>query len=156
MPGSGKSTIGLALAKKIGYPFIDLDSKIEYESKMFIEEIFYRYGESKFRSLETEALKQITDHHVVVACGGGIILDANNKPLMDGIIIYLDTDIDIIKDRLKDDYQRPLLKEKTLELLYLERNRKYQSFLDIRVKNDSSVSDTILEIEKLLKDKGIL
>ncbi len=74
MPGSGKTTIASKLAKDLGYSYVDLDGMIEKEALLFIEEVFEKYGEKKFRALETEALQSIShDGNQVIACGGGLL-----------------------------------------------------------------------------------
>ncbi len=143
MPGSGKSTIAKHLADALHYQFIDLDATIEKDALMFIEEIFERHGEKTFRRLETEALKHVEGDNVVVACGGGIVIDKNNKALMHGLTFYLDTDIDVIKERLEHDYQRPLLLKKTLEQLFDERYLKYQDFADVVINGNVDVDQTV-------------
>lgn len=144
MPGSGKTTIASKLAKALGYTYVDLDGSIEKEAHMFIEEIFEKYGEEKFRALETQALQKCpSDQNLVIACGGGIVTRKENKALMDGVKFYLDTDIEIIKKRLEDDYQRPLLKKKTLEQLFDERYLKYQDFADAIVSNNYDIDQTV-------------
>lgn len=144
MPGSGKSTIARHLAKALNYQCIDLDANIETSALMFTEEIFERHGETTFRKLETEALTNISDlDDVVVACGGGIVIDKANKDLMHGLTFYLDTDLDVIKERLEHDYQRPLLLKKTLEQLFDERYLKYQDFADVIINNNFDIDETV-------------
>ena len=156
MPGSGKTTISKKLSEYLNIKYIDLDYEIEFQAKMFIEEIFYRYGEQKFRELETEALKEIKDNDAVIACGGGIVLNPNHQRMMDGLVIYLDTDLDIIKSRLKDDYQRPLLKVKPIELIDHERKALYIKFSHIIVKNNTTIDETIKAIIAILKEREII
>ncbi|MBU1094213.1 MAG: shikimate kinase [Firmicutes bacterium] len=151
MPGSGKTTIASKLAKHIGYTYVDLDGMIERDAHMFIEEIFERYGEKKFRQLETEAILQLPEGNLVVACGGGVVTVKENKDLMDGIKFYLDTDIEVIRKRLESDYQRPLLKQTTLEQLFDERYFKYQDFADAVISNNYDVETTVKVIENYLK-----
>jgi len=143
MPGSGKTTVARHLAKAKNLTYIDLDGMIEKDAKMFIEDIFEKYGEQTFRSLETEALKRLPEDGAVIACGGGIVTVKGNQELMKGLTIYLDTDIDVIRERLKTDYVRPLLKQKSLETLYDERFLKYQDFADLIVSNQQSVEETV-------------
>lgn len=153
MPGSGKSTIARKLATKLDYQAIDLDAMIEKDAKMFIEDIFDKYGEKKFRELETEALTKLPKERIVVACGGGIVTVKSNKELMEGIKFYLDTDLDVIKKRLETDYQRPLLKQKTLEQLFDERYFKYQDFADRIVSNNFDIDTTVKVIINYLKSE---
>jgi shikimate kinase len=153
MPGSGKSTIARNLAKEIGYQYVDLDGIIEKDAKMFCEDIIEKYGEDKFRELESEALTKLPKGDLVVACGGGIVIKKSNKALMDGINFYLDTDLDMIKERLETDYQRPLLKQKTLEQLFDERYLKYQDFADAVVSNNYDVDMTVKVIKNYLRNE---
>lgn len=154
MPGSGKSTVARHLAKALNLKYIDLDGMIEKDAKMFIEDIFEKYGETKFRSLETEALKRLTLDDQVISCGGGIVTVKGNKELMKGLKIYLDTDLDIIRERLSTDYVRPLLKQKSLETLYDERFLKYQDFADLIVSNNQNVEETVKLIQQSLEERG--
>lgn len=150
MPGSGKTTIANMLAKKIGYTYVDLDGMIEKDAHMFIEEIFDRYGEKKFRQLETEAIMKLPSGNLVVACGGGVVTVKENKKYMDGLKFYLDTDIEVIKKRLETDYQRPLLKKTTLEQLFDDRYFKYQDFADAVISNNYDIETTVKVIENYL------
>lgn len=152
MPGSGKSTIGKLVAEKIGYTFVDLDAMIEKRALMFIDDIFEKHGEKTFRRLETEALKNLPDANLVISCGGGIVTMKENKMWMDGYKVYLDTEIEFIKERLKDDYIRPLLKKKSLEQLHQERLLKYIDFADVIISNDREQEKTVQEIIKHLKE----
>ena len=137
MPGSGKSTLGKELSKKLGYDFIDMDSYISKEAGMFIDEIFEAYGEKFFRDLETNTLKELLNvDNCVIATGGGIVLNRKHKKLMDGKKIYLDVSLLDLHKRVIDSLiDRPLLEKKTLNELYLERKELYESFADIRVDN---------------------
>ena len=72
---------------------------------------------------------------------------------MNGIKFYLDTDLDVIKQRLETDYQRPLLKQKTLEQLFDERYFKYQDFADAVVSNNYDVAMTVKVIKNYLRNE---
>jgi len=155
MPGSGKTTLGKQLAFQLHRSFIDLDAIIETNALAFIDEIFALYGEKTFRKLEKEALIAYQDEvDLVIACGGGVILDQDNKKHMKGFIIYLDTDTNLLKERLKNDYQRPILTHKTIELLRFERESLYLDFADLVIKNNGQKSDTLNDI--LLHLKGMI
>ena len=137
MPGSGKSTLGKELSKRLGYNFIDMDSYISMEAGMFIDEIFEAYGEQFFRDLETNTLKELKGlQNTVIATGGGIVLNPKHKALMDGKIIYLDVSLlDLHKRCIDSVVERPLLEKRTLNDLYLERKELYEAFADLKVSN---------------------
>jgi shikimate kinase len=155
MPGSGKTTIANHLAKALSYTYIDLDGLVEKEALMFVEEIFEKYGEEKFRELETQALKSIVDDKAVISCGGGIVTQKENKALMNGLKIYLDTDLEVIKERLEHDYQRPLLRKTTLEQLFDDRFLKYQDFADVIINNNYDIDETVKVIKNYLNKEVV-
>lgn len=152
MPGTGKTTIGKLLAKKLSYEFVDLDHQIEKDALMFIDEIFEQYGEKFFRELETKALKEVsTGTNKIISTGGGIVTIKENKNYMNGLVIFIDTELDIIEERIQNDFPRPLLKTKTLSTLKDERMLKYIFFADVIVSNDSDPDKTVTEILKALE-----
>jgi shikimate kinase len=153
MPGAGKTTIGKQLAKQLNYKFIDLDHEIERNALMFIDEIFEKYGEETFRVQEKKALSDIVGDQLVISTGGGIVKDRSNKALMNGIKVYIDTDITLIEDRIEKDYPRPLLKNKSLDTLYQERMLSYVFFSDLIVSNDGNIEQTTNKLIQLLKEK---
>ena len=109
MPGSGKSTIGKALSKKLNYDFYDTDNTIEDISRLKISEIFASNGESYFRDLETKVLNQLIKFNkVIISTGGGIILK-NKKILNKSFNIFLQCDLDVLIERVSRNNNRPLL-----------------------------------------------
>jgi shikimate kinase len=83
--GAGKSTIGKRTADKLGVPFLELDQEIEKSAGMPLPQIFEIYGDTYFRRLERDVLAQIlkrTEHGVVIATGGGIVMDAESWQLL--------------------------------------------------------------------------
>lgn len=150
MPGVGKSTLGKKLARELAYDFIDLDDEIEKDSLMFIPEIFELYGEDTFRNIETSMLKQFQNDDTVISCGAGIVTRSENKKLMNGVVIWLDVPLKEIENRLNlSSLERPLLHDKTIEELYLERKDLYKSFAHYKVNNDS-IGLTIDKIKEKL------
>lgn len=156
MPGSGKSSLGKELAKKINYDFIDMDLYIEKQAGMFIDEIFDSYGEEHFRDLERNVLNDFNNmDNVIIATGGGVIKNKANKKLMDGICLYLDVPIKELEIRLsKSEIERPLLKKYSVEELYNQRKDLYDYFSDYKINNENLEKriDNILEV---LNEKGI-
>ena len=159
MPGTGKSSVGKELAELMGCPLYDLDLEIEKKYKMTVPDIFIYYGEMGFREREKATLASFKDEdNCVVACGGGTVLDPTNKSLMEGgKIIWIETDIELIKQRLAiDPNVRPLLKRKALEELYEERKGIYESFADVRVTNNTTPIDCARHINEVLRWKRVL
>lgn len=123
---AGKTYTGERLSKELGFTFYDLDSVIKEKENKRIVDIFMTQGEEHFRTLETKYLKDIvTQDDIVVSLGGGTVLSNTNVKLIkdnDGKIIFLDTDIESILERVKNEEKRPLLKsegpEKAKELYY--------------------------------------
>ena len=97
MPGSGKSTIGRALSVLTGKTFVDMDEAIEEKAGMSIPEIFARYGETRFRDLESEIARRTgKENSLVIATGGGCVLREENMDalMQNGRIVLLDRDIE--------------------------------------------------------------
>ena len=125
--GSGKTSIGKILAKRMGMNFIDLDNEIIKDQQCSISEIFDRFGEEKFRHLENEKLLSTVEiDNCVISTGGGIIMDQDNIKIMveNGSIIHLDIDLETQLLRIKNKKNRPLLKDKDDERNILIKMRK--------------------------------
>lgn len=147
----GKTTIGKALALETNFNFIDTDSYIEEKFKMKIKDMFIKYGESYFRSLEHDAVKSLLGiNKYIIAIGGGTILYKKNYDLLKnmGTIIFLDCPLDAIKERLKYDKQRPLAKGSNLINLFNSRLIKYNNLCDFKICADKSVPEIVKELLK--------
>lgn len=112
--GCGKTTVGKHVAKRLGYTFVDTDEMIVEQQHRSINEIFADDGETAFRVMETELLKQMIDakrDHMVVATGGGMPIREENRRLLAvlGRVVYLKADPETIYGRVKEDTARPLL-----------------------------------------------
>ena len=151
MMGSGKTSIGKMLAKKINLPFYDSDKDIEDKLKIKISEIFETYGESWFREQEEEICKDILKKEkFVLALGGGAII---NKEIRDNVVknsllIYLKTDENILFERLKKDKSRPLLKGSNLKKQIngiLRDREKFYSKSNIVIENNVNDIETVVE-----------
>ena len=112
LPGSGKTTIGRQLARRLGLPFVDSDHVIEHRLGCSIREFFAREGEVSFRDLEQEVIDELTQtHEGVIATGGGAVLrEANRRHLHErGQVIYLRSTPEDVYRRVRHDNARPLL-----------------------------------------------
>lgn len=115
--GSGKSTVGAIVARKLGRPFIDLDKYIEKKEGKKINQIFKEQGEDAFRKMETEALLNLPEKKAVIATGGGVVLKEENRKIMKdlGAVLFLDIPPEKLAKRLSNDNSRPLLRGKNKE-----------------------------------------
>lgn len=153
MPGSGKTTIGYELSKKLAMNFIDVDSCIEENEKMSISDMF-KISEEYFRQIESKYIAKLSKlNFTVIATGGGVIKNENNIMLLknNSIIIYINRKIDdIMKDI--DTSKRPLLKDGTdrLKDLFNERHHLYKKYCDIEFMNDCGLIDAVDKISALI------
>lgn len=150
MPGSGKSTIGKALAEKTGKEFIDTDEMI-VDSYGEISEIFSQKGEEYFRNLESEAVYEASRlNGKIIATGGGAILRQNNIDALrqNGIIVFLNRPLeDIIPTE-----DRPLSRDvEALKRRFDERYDKYVAAADIEINVDGVVENSVNRITEKLK-----
>ena len=112
LPGSGNTTIGRQLARRLGLPFVDSDHVIEHRLGCSIREFFAREGEEIFRDVEQQVLDDLTrTHEGVIATGGGAVLrETNRRHLHDrGQVIYLRSSPEDVFRRVRHDTARPLL-----------------------------------------------
>ncbi|WP_111877667.1 shikimate kinase [Paracidovorax anthurii] len=130
LPGSGKSTVGRHLARRLGMPFIDSDHVIEQRIGGSIRGFFDREGESAFRDLEEEVIRELTAEAGprVLATGGGVVIrPANRDRLRErGRVVYLNASPEEIFRHIRHDQARPLLQVEEP----LERLRELQSERD--------------------------
>ena len=138
--GSGKSTLGLLLARALSVEFVDLDRVIVRSAGKAIPQIFAEHGENHFRDLEYNALLQTLDGGTpsVVACGGGTVVRPDNRTLLrDVTTVFLREDTEVLYQRTRGT-ERPLraasLEE--FELRYAERLPLYREVADIEVEAD--------------------
>jgi len=133
MPGAGKSSIGPALARRLGLRFVDTDKRIEQNVGKSISEIFKDHGEDYFRKLEAREIAQCLDTGPkVIATGGGSVVDEQTRHLIGnkGVSIWFDTGLDVIQTRTRKDAKRPLLQgpdsDRKIAQMMSERRPLYQ------------------------------
>lgn len=119
-PGSGKTSVGMALAKRLGWAFLDVDKVIEQYAGSTVQEIFQNHGEPYFRVKETDTLRCLLEDkpvNSVVATGGGIMITPGNFELMCelGPVVCLTAEVATLAERLRSDQSRPLLAAKASE-----------------------------------------
>lgn len=157
-PGSGKSTVGAALAKVLALDFIDTDQLIEEREGKAITDIFVVDGEPHFRAVELETLKHVlTLNDLVISLGGGAPISDQAQQLInssESTVIFLDVSLATAAPRVGFNRDRPLLlgnPRAQWQALSDKRRPIYESLADVSIKvDDMSVEAIILEIEKSL------
>lgn len=155
-PGSGKTTVGRALARELGVEFVDTDAEIEKLAGMSIADIFIERGEAAFRTLETEALRSaLSEASGVLSLGGGVILRSENRELLMGQpVVWLEVTLADAADRVGLATSRPVLvgnvRGKLMELLQ-ERTPLYAEVARHRVSTHmKKPSEIAVEVRDLL------
>ncbi|WP_342618817.1 shikimate kinase [Rhodoferax sp. GW822-FHT02A01] len=133
LPGSGKTTVGRQLARRLQLPFVDSDQEIEVRIGCSIREFFEREGEARFRDIEQEVLDTLTQGaNKVLSTGGGAVLRPENRQHLRerGQVVYLKSTPEELFRRLRHDSNRPLLQVADpmhkLKTLYTERDPLYR------------------------------
>ena len=134
MPGAGKSTLGVVLAKVLGYQFLDSDLLIQKQEKMRLHEIIEKKGIDGFKEVENRVNASIQAEHTVIATGGSIVYceEAMQHFRSIGKIVYLKLSYETISKRLGDlHFRGVVLKEgQNLKNLYDERIPLYEKYAD--------------------------
>jgi shikimate kinase len=144
--GSGKSSVGICLAREIGYRFIDLDQEIERERGLSVAEIFQRDGEPEFRRLEALALRETGAlQQIVVATGGGTLTRWENRDFIQrsGVSVWLDAPLDIMIERARHGARRPLLSTPERMAALLEERLPGYRGADLRVETGERPADAV-------------
>lgn len=161
MPGAGKSTIGIVLAKVLGYDFIDSDLLIQREEGKLLWEIMRDCGNEGFNRIEERVNSSIKTSRSVIATGGSVIYSSKAMEHLQSIstVVYLKVSHSVLKLRLGDLKKRGVVLEpgQTLLDLYKQRVPLYEKYAHITVNvGHKSVSNSVTAItDALLKADGI-
>lgn len=147
MPGSGKTTVGKLLAKRLGREFMDTDSMVEEKENRKIPDIFSQMGEKYFRDIETECIREAGKKlGKVIATGGGAVMKEENRNALkeNSVIIYLQRDLQFLATE-----GRPLSEnEEKLKEMYKVRYPVYKALADFTVQVSDDENITTDEVEK--------
>lgn len=144
MPGCGKSTVGAALAEKLGRKLVDVDERIVEMAGCSIPEIFLKDGEEGFRQIEHQALCEVSkESGLVIATGGGVVTRPENLDPMrqNSLIVWLLRDLSLLP---KDG--RPLSQTNSLTEMFKVREPLYRAAADCIADNNGSLEDTLKQI----------
>ncbi len=137
MPGAGKSTVGVVLAKKLGYTFIDSDLVIQDKYGKLLHELIEENGVEGFWRIENEVNASLNTHRSVIATGGSVIYEKEAMEHLGeiGQVVYLELPYEEVEERLGDLNARgvTLMPGQTLRNLYEERTPLYQKYAHITV-----------------------
>lgn len=155
MPGAGKSTNGLLLAKALGKNFVDTDVLIQVREGKTLQQILDNSDYLKLRQIEESALIQIDLNNTVIATGGSAVYSTTGMATLkqNGIIVYLDTPLKTLKQRINDYETRGIAKHprQSFDDLFSERCKLYNQYADLTVHCDQQSPEDIVKcILKLL------
>lgn len=159
MPGSGKSTIAVRLAKELGYDFVDGDKIIEETQGKKLKDIIAERGDDGFLQVESDALCSINTHHAVIAPGGSICYEpeaiAHFKSI--GTVVFLSVGYSVLKRRLGDLVARGVVLKPgmTLKDLYNERVPLYKASADVVIEEGrGTAADTVSALkDRIIEDQ---
>ena len=150
MPGCGKSTVGVVLAKRLGMDFTDSDLLIQKKYKETLSSIIDNKGLKEFLRIEDEVNGEIETDNTVIATGGSVVYGKNAMEHLKsiGTVVYLKLDYNVIKSRLGDLKKRGVAMEKGMSLqdLYTERTPLYEKYADITVECNRKQIRQIVEM----------
>ncbi|SNS81316.1 shikimate kinase /chorismate mutase [Anaerovirgula multivorans] len=148
--GTGKSTVGRDLSRKLEMGCRDTDAMIQEKAGMSIKEIFKKFGEAHFRKLEKEVVAEVSQlKNTIIFCGGGVVLKEENVENLrqNGKIILLTAQPETLYERISQDDTRPVLKgQMSLEgirSLLKQRNQAYNDSADVAIQTDDKSVDEI-------------
>ena len=157
MPASGKSTVGVILAKTLGIGFVDTDLVIQQRENALLQDIINEKGLQCFLDKERDAILSLECENCVVATGGSVVFrdEAMQKLKRNSVIVFIDVPLENVKARLKNIKTRGVAapKNQTIDDIFFERLPLYKKYADITVDTaDLSPEDTVSRIIFSLKN----
>ena len=157
MPAVGKSTVGVVVAKRLGYEFIDTDLLIQKQENRLLREIIAEEGLDGFLSIENQVNRDVEAEHAVISPGGSVVYceEAMKHYKEIGTIVYLHASFEVINSRLKNAKKRgvALRDGQTLKDLYDERVVLFEKYADITVSEDGlELEETIENVMEVLEN----
>lgn len=159
MPGSGKSTVGVLLAKILGYGFVDTDLTIQQRERALLQEVLDRRGVEAFLDAESAAIRSVTCEDCVIAPGGSAVCRAEAMEHLKrlGTVVYLRLSMETVEKRLLNIKTRGVAMEpgQTLAGLYAFRTPLYERYADRTVDADGqTMEETVAAVLRALIDAG--
>jgi len=149
MPGAGKSTVGVILAKVMGYQFIDSDLLIQEREKCLLKDIIEKSGLEGLIAIEEQVNSEIETENTIIATGGSVIYGAKAMEHLReiGIVVYIKLTYDTIQKRLGNIKQRGVVfrEGQSLESLYYERCPLYEQYAHIIIDGENREMEAVIE-----------
>lgn len=161
MPGAGKSTVGILLAKALGKNFVDSDVLIQVREGKTLQQIIDENDYLHLRQIEESVLIDIEGHNLVIATGGSAVYSdiAMTHLARDGTIVYLETQLHCLRERIRNYDSRGIARrpEQSFEELFAERTALYRHYADITLPSEQhSPEDMVAAIaEALVGQRGL-
>ena len=157
MPASGKSTVGVVVAKRLGYKFVDTDLVIQEVEKRLLKEIIAEEGNEGFLRIEDRVNAEIQEERAVISPGGSVVYceNAMRHYKETGMIVYLHTSYETINNRLHNAKNRGVvLKDgQTLKDLDEERSALFERYADLTISEEGrDLEETIEEVLRVLEN----
>ena len=149
---AGKTTLGQALARRLGWRAEDVDALIEARERRTIAEIFAREGEPYFRSVERQVVWSLLPlRHAVIATGGGTFVDPDSRAAInaDGLSVWIDVPFEVLLDRIPADGRRPMANDRVQMALFYE-NRRF-AYQQAQMRLDASRARAEELVEQLIE-----
>lgn len=150
MPGAGKSTVGVILAKRLGFHFTDTDLLIQWRERLRLQQIIDSKGLDYFRHVEEQVLCNLQLEYNVIATGGSVIYYQRGLTALGqtGHLIYLEVPLDALSQRIANMGERGLVMSKgqSFEQLYQERTPLYEQHADITINCNNRSAEQVAEM----------
>lgn len=148
MPAVGKSTVGVVVAKRLGYDFVDTDLLIQAQEERLLSEIIEQEGIERFLEIENQVNRDLEVEHTVISPGGSVVYcqEAMEHFANIGTVIYLKVAYEVIESRINNAKNRGVvLREgQTLKMLYDERTKLFEQYAHVTViEDDKTIEETI-------------
>ena len=150
MPGAGKSTVGVLLAKILGYRFVDSDLIIQEETGKLLKDIIKEYGHNGFLEIEGRINASLDTYHTIIATGGSVVYEPEAMEHLKsiGTVIYLNVPFEALNRRLSNLTARGVVLNpgQTLLDLYNERTLLYEKYADITINEENLGTEETLKL----------
>jgi shikimate kinase len=143
--GAGKTAVGKEVSERLGMPLVEMDEEIEKKAGMRISEIFERFGEGRFRELESEECEKIGEmENMVISAGGGVVMRRENVRALkrNGIVVFLHASAEVFFERVRNESHRPLLEVE-------EPMKKVRELLELRLPAYRKTADFVIDTSNL-------